>query len=125
MAVGVALAVEDTRLDEMCEGCDKADTKKDICTAILYPKSMWAEGMCWVRYKDTDEHESQFQQIRGPMPDPWEDPLAWLSATHPPNIREKEAILPMPAPPAKSGGSKNKRKRDRDVGTFYFNPFLC
>lgn len=111
MAVVVALAVEDTRLDEMCKGCDKADTKKDICTAILYPKSMWTEGMCWVRYKDTDEHESQFQQIR--CPDPWEDPLAWLAATHPPSIREKEAIMHLRGGHVKGSGSKSGRKRKK------------
>lgn len=115
MAGVVALAVEDTRLHEMCKGCDKANTAKNICIAILYPKSMWTEGMCWVRHKDTDEYESQFQQARGGMPDPWRDPLAWLSATHPPSIRDKEAILPMPAPPAGKSSSRSRKKRKKHL----------
>ncbi|MFZ5650137.1 MAG: hypothetical protein ACOY4I_04695 [Bacillota bacterium] len=39
------------------------------------------------------------------------DLLYWLARTSPPDNKTKDYLQPMPAPPAKSGGSKSGRKR--------------
>lgn len=118
MQAGV-LRLEDMGLHCVkCLGCTKANWNKNICLAITNPREEWGRGKCRYRSKDPEWQKkvdiacTQYQQAR--WPGPWdEDPLAWLSATHPPSIRDKEAILPMPAPPAKSGGSKSGKKRGK------------
>jgi hypothetical protein len=52
-------------------------------------------------------------QERNRRQDPWEEEgfWVWWGRTSPPNRKEKEAILHLPAPPAKKGGSKKGRKR--------------
>lgn len=51
------------------------------------------------------------------------DLLYWLIKTSPPDNKIKDYLQSMPAPPAKSGGSKNKRKKELKPGLFC-NPYL-
>lgn len=116
----------DHGLHENCRGCMRVN-KKGVCIAIKSPVEIWIKGYCWARddgsQKEKKEKlQTQFQQAR--CPGPWEDPLAWLAATHPPSIRDKEAILHLPAPAAKSSGNKNKRKRKMPKTSVFYNPYL-
>jgi len=51
------------------------------------------------------------------------DLLDFLARTSPPDGSVKDYLQPMPAPPAKSGGSKNGRKRKKPP-TEFMNPYL-
>jgi len=116
MAGVMALAVDDTRLHNKCVGCVKASWIVNYCIVITNPKEEWGKGKCRYRSEDPDwkqkmeEAQTQYQQSRCPGQ---EDLIGWLMETKPPSIREKEAILPMPAPAAKGGGSKSGRKRGK------------
>ena len=125
--MGVALAVDDTRLHNKCVGCVKASWIVNYCTVITNPMDEWGRGRCRYRSEDPnwkqkiEEAQTQYQQSRCPGQ---EDLIGWLMETKPPSIREKEAILQLPGPVAKSGGSKSGKRRKKPP-KFYTNPFLC
>lgn len=118
----VALALTDTGLHCVkCLGCMKANWNKNICQVITNPREEWGKrGRCRYRSEDPNWRRSadiactQYQQARWPgLLD--EDPLAWLSATHPPSVRDKEPVLQIPGPPKKSGGNKSGRKKRKKL----------
>jgi len=130
MQAGVVMLDETGLHCVKCLGCTKANWNKNICQVITNPREEWRRrGRCRYRSQDPDWRKkadaacTQYQQAR--WPGPWdEDPLLWLASSHPPSIRDKEAILHLPAPPAKSGGSKSKRKRKMPKANDFYNPYL-
>jgi hypothetical protein len=118
----------DWHLHNKCVGCMKADWANNYCEVITTPRKIWEEGKCWARSEnpkwdeEIEQLQTQYQQVRCPGIE--EDLIGWLMGTKPPNIREREAILHLPAPVAKSGGSKSGRKRKKPP-KFYINPYLC
>jgi hypothetical protein len=50
--------------------------------------------------------------------------FTWWAKTSPPDSRIREYLQPIPAPPAKSGGSRNKKKRKMPKTSVFYNPYL-
>ena len=125
--LGVVGVEERPRLSGMCAGCKRADWVNNECYAVVDPCSAWADGKCKKRLMPsraeiTAEVEAYHAQYG--RPDPWEDPLGWLAATHSPSRKEKPIHCPLPAPPRGGGESKSGRKRKKKPPKMWVNPWV-